>query len=53
MFDAQTNLFEWENINKRMTLRNQLKGVNMQKEETMQSYFFRVSQIKEQIETIG
>ena len=36
-----------------MVLRNQLKGVNIQKEETMQSYFTRVSQIKEQVEAVG
>ena len=38
VFDALTNMFEGKNINKRMTLRNQLKGVKMEKEETMQSY---------------
>ena len=53
MFDALTILFEGKNINKRMTLRNQLKGVKIQKEETMQLYFTRVSQIKEQLEAIG
>ena len=31
MFDALTSLFEGKNINKRMTLRNQLKGVKVQK----------------------
>ena len=36
-----------------MTLRNQLKGVKMQKKETMQSYFSKLSQIKEQLEAIG
>ena len=46
MFDALTSLFEGENINKRMTLRNQLKGVKIQKIENIQSYFSRVSQIK-------
>ena len=35
MFDALTSLFEGKNINRRMTLRNQLKGVKMQKAETM------------------
>ena len=35
MFNAPTSLFESKNINRRMTLRNQLKGVKMQKEETM------------------
>ena len=35
-----------------MTLRNQLKNVNIQNAETMQSYFTRVSQIKEKIEAV-
>ena len=35
MFDALTSLFEAKNINRRMTLRNQLKCVKMKKEETM------------------
>ena len=35
MFDALSNLFEGKNINRRMTLRNQLKGVKIQKGETM------------------
>ena len=50
VFNALTNMFEGRNINKRMTLRNQLKGVKMQKAETMLSYFSIVSQIKEQLE---
>ena len=43
MFDALTRLFEGNNINIRMTLRNQLKGVKIQKENTMQSYLLIVS----------
>ena len=31
IFDTLTNMFETKNINKRMTLRNQLKGVKVQK----------------------
>ena len=50
MFDALTKLFEGENINRKMTLRNQLKNVKIQNAETIQSYFTRVSQIKEQLE---
>ena len=53
MFDALTSIYEGKNINIRMTLRNQLKGVKIQKVETMQSYFTRVSHIKEQFEAIG
>ena len=33
-----------------MTLRNQLKNVKIQNAETIQSYFTRFSQIKEQLE---
>ncbi|PVA08394.1 hypothetical protein DC366_19540, partial [Pelagivirga sediminicola] len=52
MFDSLTKLFEGKNINRKMTLRNQLKNVKIQNEETMQSYFTRVSRIKEQLEAI-
>ena len=35
-----------------MTLRNQLKNVKIQNAETIQSYFTRVSQIKEQLKVV-
>ena len=53
MFDALSRLYEGNNINRKMTLRTQLKNVKMQDSESIQSYFTRVSQIKEQIEAIG
>ena len=53
MFDALSNLFEGRDINRKMNLSNQLKGVKAQKLETMHSYFTRVSQIKEKLEAIG
>ena len=43
MYDALTKLFEGKNINPNMTLRNQLKNVNIQHTETIQTYFSRVS----------
>ena len=49
MFDSLTKLFEGKNINQNMTLRKQLKNVKIQNAETIQSYFMRVSQIKEQL----
>ena len=49
MFDSLIKLFEGKNIYQKMKLRNQLKNVKIQNVETMQSYFTRVSQIKEQI----
>ena len=51
MFDAMTSLYEGNNINKKKTLRTQLKDVKMQMSESIQSYFTRISQIKEQLET--
>ena len=47
MFYSLTKLFEGKNRNRKMTLRNQLKNVKIQNAETIQSYFTRVSQIKE------
>ena len=35
MFDALTKLFEGKNINNKMTLRNQLKKVKIQNDETI------------------
>ena len=35
-----------------MTLGNELKNVKIQNGETIQSYFTRVSQIKEQLEAV-
>ena len=52
MFYSLTKLFEEKNINQKLTLRNQLKNVKIQNAETMQPYFTRVSQIKEQIEAV-
>ena len=52
MFDALTKMFEGNNINRKMTLRNQLKNVKIQNTETIHSYFTRVSQIKEQLEVV-
>ena len=53
MFDSLSNIFEGRNINRKMTLRNQLKGVRVHNPETMHSYFTSISQINEQLEAIG
>ena len=52
MFYFLNNLFEGKNINQNMTMRNQLKNVKIQNAENIQSYFTRVSQIKEQLEVV-
>jgi hypothetical protein len=53
MFDALARMYEGKNINRKMNLRTQLKNTKMQKGETVQDYFSRVSQFKEQLDAIG
>ena len=52
IFYSLIKLFEDENINDKMALIKQLKNVKIENAETMQSYFTRVSQIKEQLEVV-
>ena len=52
IFDSLTKIFEGKNINQNMKLRKQLKNVKIQNVETIQSYFTRVSPIKEQLEAV-
>jgi hypothetical protein len=53
MFYVLARMYEGKNINQKMNLRTQLKNTKMQKGETVQDYFSRVSQFKEQLEAIG
>ena len=52
MSESLTKLFEGKNINQKMTLRNQLKNVKLENVDTIQTYFTRVSQIKEKLEAV-
>ena len=52
MFEALNKLFEGKNINRKMTLRNQLKSVKIQNSKTIYSYFTTDFQIKEQLEAV-
>ena len=53
MYDALSRMYEGRNINRKMNLRDQLKGTKMSKGESIQYYFTRVSQFKEQLSAIG
>ena len=53
MYDAFSRMYEGRNINKNMNLRAQLKGTKMRRGESIQDYFRRVSQFKEQLSSIG
>ena len=52
VFDDLTNMFKGKNINRKMTLRNRLKNLKILNLETIQSYFTRDAQIKEQLEVV-
>ena len=53
MYDVLAKMYEGRNINKKMNLRAQLKSTMMSQGESIQDYFTRVSQFKEQLEAIG
>ena len=52
MFDALTRMYEGRNINRKMNLRALLKSTKTSKNESIQEYFTRVSQFKEQLEAM-
>ena len=47
------NLYEVNNINRKMNLRTQLNDVNMQILESIQSYFTTIFYIKKRLEAVG
>jgi len=49
MFDALSRMYEGININRKMNFRSILKNTKMSKGETIQEYFTRVHQLKEQL----
>lgn len=53
MYDKLVGMYEVNNLNHIVSLNNQLKDINMNKVETIQSYFMRISQLKDQIFLVG
>ena len=53
MYDALSRMYEGRNINRKMNLRTQLKSTRMCQGKSIQDYFTRVYQFKEQLEDIG
>ena len=53
MYNALARMYEGRNINRKMNLRAELKSTKMSHGESIQDYFTRVSQFKEQLESIG
>ena len=52
MYDALSIMYEGRNINRKMNLRAQLKGTKMSKGESIQDYFTRILQFREQLSAI-
>ena len=53
MFDTLKNLFERDSTSKSIALRSQLHNLKMKKSESVDSYFARIAEIKNQLGNAG
>jgi hypothetical protein len=53
MYEALKEMFESDNILRALTLKSQLQSTKMTKSDTIAIFFMKISEIKEQLETIG
>lgn len=52
MYEALTRFYTIKNFSKAISLRNKIRDVKMIKNDTMESYFLVISQIRDQIKAI-
>jgi hypothetical protein len=52
MYDALTNLFSVINIGQVTSLKNELRDLKMNDDDTITSYFVRISQLRDQLQVI-
>jgi putative lipoic acid-binding regulatory protein len=52
MYDALTNLFSVKNIGQVMSLKNELREMKMNDDDSITSYFVRISQLRDQLQAI-
>jgi hypothetical protein len=52
MYDALTKLFSVRNIGQAMSLKNELCDMKMNNDDTITSYFVRISQLRDQLQAI-
>jgi hypothetical protein len=52
MYDALTNLFSVRNIGQVMSLKNELRDMKMNDDDSITSYFVRISQLRDQLQYI-
>jgi hypothetical protein len=53
MWDSLTNLYQSSNENKKMVLREKLKGVKMTKVENVTTYLTKITQVKDDLGVVG
>ncbi len=53
LYDKLIDMFAISNLNQIIALKNQLKDIKMNKGETIQAYFLKMTKIKNQLSTIG
>ena len=52
-FDTLTNFYEKKAPTQKRDLKNKLCNMNMERDETIASFFTKISQVKDQLESIG
>jgi hypothetical protein len=52
MYDALTNLFSVKNIGQVMSMKNELRDMKMNDDDTITSYFVRISQLRDKLQAI-
>jgi hypothetical protein len=52
IYDAVTNLFSVRNIGQVMSLKNELRDMKMNDDDSITSYFVRISQLRDQLQAI-
>jgi hypothetical protein len=53
MFDALVSLYQSQNINRKMILRNKLRSIVMTRSDTVTSYLMKITQIRDQLAAVG
>jgi hypothetical protein len=53
MFNALVGLFQSDNMNRKMILRNKLRSVQMSRSDNVTSYLMRITQIRDQLAAVG
>ena len=53
IYDKLVGMYEVNNLNHILSMKNQLKDIKMNKGEFVQSYVMRISQLRDQLQTVG